>query len=155
MKRREFIARISAVASLPSLPLAVRAEQPALPVLGLLSRSTFDSLSGGLAAFRRGLAVCRSHPQWRKARRFARPAIDSVQVRHQSQNRKGARPYHSAVAARARRRVDRMSNCDFVAGRSLIALVAPRPALHAPALGAASALTRPNQSAQWGYQAVC
>jgi hypothetical protein len=42
-----------------------------------------------------------------------------------------------------------MSNCDFVAGRSLIALVTPKPALHAPALGAACALTRPNQSAQW------
>jgi hypothetical protein len=41
-----------------------------------------------------------------------------------------------------------MSNCDFVAGRSLIDLVAARLALHAPALGAASALTRPNQSAQ-------
>src|SRR5262252_9423417 len=42
-----------------------------------------------------------------------------------------------------------MSNCDFVAGRSLIALVASRLALRAPALRAASALTRPNQSAQW------
>ena len=42
-----------------------------------------------------------------------------------------------------------MSNCDFVAGRSLIDLVASRLALRAPALGAATALTRPNQSAQW------
>jgi hypothetical protein len=42
-----------------------------------------------------------------------------------------------------------MSNCDFVAGRSLIDLVASRLALRAPALRAASALTRPNQSAQW------
>ena len=42
-----------------------------------------------------------------------------------------------------------MSNCDFVAGRSLIALVASRLALRAPALRAASALTRSNQSAQW------
>src|SRR5215469_14393448 len=45
-----------------------------------------------------------------------------------------------------------MSNCDFVAGgslgRSLIDLVASRLALRAPALSAASALTRPNQSAQ-------
>src|SRR5215510_6672561 len=49
----------------------------------------------------------------------------------------------------ARRRGDRMSNCDFVAGRSLIDLVASRLALRAPALCAASALTRPNQSAQW------
>jgi hypothetical protein len=37
-----------------------------------------------------------------------------------------------------------MSNCDFVAGRSV-----SRLALRAPALSAASALTRPNQSAQW------
>ena len=42
-----------------------------------------------------------------------------------------------------------MSNCDFVAGRSLIALVASRLALRAPARRAASALTRPNQSARW------
>jgi hypothetical protein len=42
-----------------------------------------------------------------------------------------------------------MSNCDFVAGRSLIDLVASRLALRAPALSAASALTRPNQSARW------
>ena len=42
-----------------------------------------------------------------------------------------------------------MSNCDFVAGRSLIDLLASRLALRAPALRAATALTRPNQSAQW------
>ena len=42
-----------------------------------------------------------------------------------------------------------MSNCHVVAGRSLIDLVASRLALRAPALRAATALTRPNQSAQW------
>ena len=41
-----------------------------------------------------------------------------------------------------------MSNCDFVAGRSLIDLVASRLAHPALALCAVSALTRPNQSAQ-------
>src|SRR6516162_3758862 len=41
-----------------------------------------------------------------------------------------------------------MSNCHFVAGRSLIDLVASRLALRTPALRAATALTRPNQSAQ-------
>ena len=41
-----------------------------------------------------------------------------------------------------------MSNCDFVAGGSLIDLVASRLALRAPALRAATALTRPNRSAQ-------
>src|ERR1700756_3136333 len=42
-----------------------------------------------------------------------------------------------------------MSNCDFVAAGSLIHLAASRLALRAPALRAATALTRPNGSAQW------
>src|SRR5215468_12565863 len=41
-----------------------------------------------------------------------------------------------------------MSNCHLVAGRSLIDLVASRLALRAPALRAATVLTRPNRSAQ-------
>jgi hypothetical protein len=41
-----------------------------------------------------------------------------------------------------------MSNCHLVAGRSLIDLVASRLALRAPAPRAATALTRPNRSAQ-------
>jgi hypothetical protein len=41
-----------------------------------------------------------------------------------------------------------VSNCDFVAGGSLIDLAASRLALRAPALRAATALTRPNQSGQ-------
>ena len=41
-----------------------------------------------------------------------------------------------------------MSNCDFMAGKSLIDLAASRLALRAPALRAATALTRPNQSTQ-------
>src|SRR2546430_8199534 len=41
-----------------------------------------------------------------------------------------------------------MSNCHLVAGRSLIDLVASRLALRAPALRAATALTRPNRSTQ-------
>jgi putative tryptophan/tyrosine transport system substrate-binding protein len=57
MRRREFIAGLgSAAASLPSLPLAVRAEQRALPVIGLLSDAPFETLSDLLADFRRGLA---------------------------------------------------------------------------------------------------
>src|SRR5262249_45181658 len=47
------------------------------------------------------------------------------------------------------RQGDRMSNCHVVAGRSLIDSAASRLALRAPALRAATALTRPNQSAQW------
>jgi putative tryptophan/tyrosine transport system substrate-binding protein len=57
MRRRAFIAGLgSAAASLPSLPLAVRAEQPALPVIGLLYSAPFGPSSEGFAAFRRGLA---------------------------------------------------------------------------------------------------
>src|SRR5947209_19801237 len=41
-----------------------------------------------------------------------------------------------------------MSNCHLVAGGSLIDLVASRLALRAPAQRAATALTRPNRSAQ-------
>src|SRR5262245_8861012 len=41
-----------------------------------------------------------------------------------------------------------MSNCHLVAGRSLIDLAASRLALRAPALRAATALTRPDRSAQ-------
>src|SRR5258708_29445728 len=42
----------------------------------------------------------------------------------------------------------RMSNCHLVAGRSLIDWTASRLALRTPALRAATALTRPNRSAQ-------
>src|SRR5262249_61940645 len=45
-------------------------------------------------------------------------------------------------------RGDRMSNCDLIAARSLIPLAASRLALRAPALRAATALTRPKRSAQ-------
>jgi putative tryptophan/tyrosine transport system substrate-binding protein len=57
MKRREFIAGLgSAAASLPSSPLAVRAQQPALPVIDLLSSTPLETLGDGFAAFHRGLA---------------------------------------------------------------------------------------------------
>jgi putative tryptophan/tyrosine transport system substrate-binding protein len=60
MRRRGFVAGLGgAAASLPSLLLAVRAEQPALPVIGLLSSVPFETNGGGLAAFRRGLAETR------------------------------------------------------------------------------------------------
>jgi hypothetical protein len=45
MRRREFIAELGAAASLLSLPLAVRAEQPALPVIGLPSQHAIRNLA--------------------------------------------------------------------------------------------------------------
>jgi putative tryptophan/tyrosine transport system substrate-binding protein len=54
MRRREFIAGLGGAVA---WPLAARAQQPTMPVIGLLSSSTFEAVSDKLlAAFRRGLA---------------------------------------------------------------------------------------------------
>lgn len=53
MKRRAFIAGVAATTA---LPLAARAQQPALPVVGYLSARSADSDIPMLAAFRQGLA---------------------------------------------------------------------------------------------------
>jgi putative ABC transport system substrate-binding protein len=53
MRRREFIAGLGSVAV---WPLAARAQQPAMPVIGYLSSRSSESDVAMLAAFRRGLA---------------------------------------------------------------------------------------------------
>jgi putative ABC transport system substrate-binding protein len=53
MKRREFIAGIGATAA---WPLAVRAQQPAIPVIGFLSSLTPSDAPSVMAAFRLRLA---------------------------------------------------------------------------------------------------
>jgi putative tryptophan/tyrosine transport system substrate-binding protein len=54
MRRRDFIAVISGAAA--TWPLASRAQQPAMPVIGLLYVRSPDDSAPQLAAFRRGLA---------------------------------------------------------------------------------------------------
>jgi putative tryptophan/tyrosine transport system substrate-binding protein len=53
IRRREFIAGLGGAAT---WPLAVRAQQPALPMIGLLSSTPFETYNDEFAAFRRGLA---------------------------------------------------------------------------------------------------
>jgi putative tryptophan/tyrosine transport system substrate-binding protein len=53
MRRRDFIALLSGVAG--NWPLAVRAQQPALPIVALINSGSADNSATRLAAFRKGL----------------------------------------------------------------------------------------------------
>jgi putative tryptophan/tyrosine transport system substrate-binding protein len=52
MRRREFIAGLGSAAA---WPLAARAQQPIMPVVGFLSTGSADALAGNLAGLRKGL----------------------------------------------------------------------------------------------------
>src|SRR4051794_36512096 len=68
--------------------------------------------SSGYVSSSRGL--CWPHPKGREPRRPARRAIDQVRIGHQPTDRQSDWPRHSTVAARPRRRGDRMIRREFI-----------------------------------------
>ena len=63
--------------------------------------------------YRQTADLCRENPQGRQAGRSAGPAADQVRAGHQHEDSPGARPHRAAIAARPRRRGDRMRRRDL------------------------------------------
>jgi putative ABC transport system substrate-binding protein len=109
MKRREFITLLGAVTSLLALPLAARAQQQALPMIGFLHSASASSNELNVAAFQRGLSEAgfidgqntRIEYRWAENQYDRLPELATELVRRQVVVLAAAGSTASALAAKA------------------------------------------------------
>jgi hypothetical protein len=97
--RREFLVTIS---SAGAWPLAVRAQEPALPVIGFVNPASARSFARPLSAFLNGASIPGAFSRARNQLicRCSRRRGGDV---HQPQDGQGARHHHPAAPVRPRR----------------------------------------------------
>ena len=129
LKRRDFITLIGGAAA---WPIAARAHQPTMPVIGFLYTASPDPDADNLRAFRERLRETGYvegenvgfESRWTAAQIPAGRAVLIFRPGHQRSDRQDARARCAAIAARARRQDDRLKRRELI---TLLGATAPPP----------------------------